>query len=290
MSKKNRFSHHVHRALNHATTLARGFAHPYEDTGHLLVGVMLAEGSIGAQVMRDFDLPIEVAGVYLKRLIEPIERTPEPVPRSDALRQALDQALEEAEWLGNHYIGTEHLLLGITRMNLGNAIQLLRLVGIAPEQIRRRIRTTISDGYHEFSFELIHQNARLSELSRRVLFGTQYTARKYQHPAVNIGHLLLVLAQEKRSISSTILQQAGLDIDKLMVGIRERAPVTLPSIETIIMPAIDEAEKLSNHYVGADHLLLTMTLIDVGKHLLRAHNADVERINRLLNKHLQSSN
>jgi ATP-dependent Clp protease ATP-binding subunit ClpA len=290
MTTQYRFSHHVHRALTHAATLARGFAHPHQDTGHLLVGVMLAEGSIGAEVMAGLDLPVDVAAVYLKQLLKPIERTPEPVPQAEAMQKALEQAVYESEWLDNHYIGTEHLLLGITRMNLGNAIPLLRLVDIAPEQIRRRLRYAISDGYHEFSMELVHQNARLSELSRRVLFGAQYTARKYKHPAVNIGHLLLVLLQERRGVSSGILHQAGLNTESLQAGISNREAPTLPSIETIVIPAIDQAEKLGSHYVGADHLLLTMTLVDAGKTLLRTSHAAVERINRLLNKHLDTKN
>lgn len=288
MPTQYRFSNHVTHALTHASTLARGFSHPYQDTGHLLVGVMLAEGSIGSQVMHDMDLPVDVAAVYLKQLIKPVERTPEPVPQAEAMQKALEQAVYESEWLGNHYIGTEHLLLGITRMNLGNATNLLRYVDITPEQIRRRLRYAIRDGYHEFSFELIHQNTRLSELSRRVLFGAQYNARKHHHPAVNIGHLLLALWQEKRGVTSGILQQAGLQGDQLITGIETRMSVTLASIEVVVMPAIDQAEKLGSHYVGADHLLLTLTLVEPGRALLRTYGADVDRINRLLSKHLQS--
>ena len=289
MPTQYRFSSHVNHALTHAATLARGFSHPYQDTGHLLVGVMLAEGSIGSQVMRDMDLPIDVAAVYLKQLVKPVEKSPEPIPQAEAMQKALEQAVYESEWLGNHYIGTEHLLLGITRMNLGNAPSLLRYVDITPDQIRRRVLYAIRDGYHEFSFELVHQNTRLSELSRRVLFGAQYIARKQHHPAVNIGHLLMSLWQEKRGVIAGILQQAGLQGDSLMMGVSNRDAATLISIEVVVMPAIDQAEKLGSHYVGADHLLLTLTLVEQGRELLRAYGADVERINRLLSKHLHSS-
>ena len=62
------------------------------------------------------------------------------ITEHESYNQALLLAEDESDWLGNHYIGTEHILLGITRTNVGNAVRLLKLVDITPEQVRRHVR------------------------------------------------------------------------------------------------------------------------------------------------------
>ena len=47
--------------------------------------------------------------------------------------------------MGHHYIGTEHLLLGLIRSNEGTAMDVLRKLGITPEQIRRQTRRVLQE-------------------------------------------------------------------------------------------------------------------------------------------------
>ena len=287
MARHHRYSHHVRRAISHAATLAQEYNHTRQDTAHLLVGVMLSEGSIGAEVMTRFDLPLPVARVYLKRLMTADDNRNHTPPRDDSFEKALDQAADEADWLDHHYIGTEHLLLGITRTNLGNAIRLLRLLDITPEQIRRRVRSAIRDGQAEFSLEAIRSNARLSELSRRVLNAAEQIAVSLDHPAVGIGHLLLALVDERRGVTSPFLRQSGLQPDSLRESVQQRRDERLLiSLEPVLHEAVDRAEKLGSHYVGADHLLLVLASRSEGRLLLEQFGAAPDKVARLLNKHL----
>jgi len=286
MANKHRYSHHANRALSHATALARRFQHADIDTAHLLVGVILAQGSIGSDIMIKLDLPPSVAEVYLKRLVLPDDNPPKNLKYHSTLDKALELAADEAHWLGHHYIGTEHFLLGITRTNVGNAIRLLRLVEIPPEQIRRRVRIALREGLTEFSLEVVRQNARLSELSRRVLNAAEQTAVSLDHPAVGLGHLLLALSKERRGVTATILKQSGLSEDKLDDDLQQGHDGLLISIDAAIQQAINQAEKLGSHYVGADHLLLALTE-EAGTTLLQNYNASPDKVNRLLQKHLR---
>jgi ATP-dependent Clp protease ATP-binding subunit ClpA len=287
MALHHRYSHHVRRALHHAEQLASEYGHARQDTAHLLVGVMLTEGSLGAQVMEVFDLPIPVAKVHLKRLSPPVEEIVPPVPHDESFDKALEQAADEASWLDSHYIGTEHILLGITRTNLGNAINLLRLVDIAPEQLRRRLRHVISDGKVEFSLEAVRANARLSELSRRVLNAAEQMAVSLDHPAVGLGHLMMALSNERRGVTSEFLKQSGLDALKLKQELNQRNRKLFMGIEIILDEAINQAEKLGSHYVGADHLLLSLTLHEKSSELLQSYGASSDKIRRLMQKHLK---
>lgn len=288
MTVPHRYSHHARRALTHAENLARRYQHPRQDTAHLLAGVVMAQGSLGAQVMQDFDLPPAVAQVYVKRLVAPIAQVPAKIPRDASFDKALEQAADEADWLRHHYVGTEHILLGITRTNLGNAITLLRLLEITPEQVRRRVRHLIMDGRSEFSLETIRANARLSELSRRVLNAAELQSVKMDHPVVGLGHLLLALLRERRGVTSGFLRQSGLEEERLLAGLEARDPRLLVSVEVVLYEAVDRAEQLGSHYVGADHLLFALTLLNSSLVMLQAYDVAPDRVKRLLTKHLKT--
>ena len=290
MPNLHRYSHHAKRALSHAGELALQFGHPHIDTAHLLVGVVLSEGSIGAQVLHRLSLSEQVAKVYLKRLMPSSDITNEPIkiPEHESYYQALLMAEDESDWLGNHYIGTEHLLLGITRTNVGNAIRLLYLVDITPEQLRRHVRMILSDGYTEFTLAMARRNARLSEIGRRTLYATEQIALSMEQTHVGLGHLLLALAQEKRGVTASILEQSNLKLDKLQIDIKTPTPQLKLSMEQVIFRAVEEAEKHSNHYVGADHLLYAMTLLPNPRALMEGYAVRVDKVQRLLTKHLRN--
>jgi ATP-dependent Clp protease ATP-binding subunit ClpC len=53
--------------------------------------------------------------------------------------------MEEARRMGHHYIGTEHLLLGLVRQGEGVGLEVLRRLGITPEQVRRQTRRVLQE-------------------------------------------------------------------------------------------------------------------------------------------------
>ena len=93
----------------------------------------------------------DVAEPELAMLTLPIGDILEHPPNDAALDIALDLASDESAWLGHHYIGTEHLLLGITRTNVGNAADLLHMLGVQPDTVRRKVRSVLQEGMTEFS-------------------------------------------------------------------------------------------------------------------------------------------
>lgn len=282
----HRYSHHALRALAHAATLAEGFQHNQQDTGHLLIGIVLAEGSIGSQALLDLQFSPTIAGVYLKNLQPRSDDVNHP-PRSDAFEKSLADADLESSWLASHYIGTEHLLLGITRTNLGNAPELLRLMDLSSEQVRRRVRDLLQDRRAEFDLNTLRANTRLSELARRVLAAAEQNALALEHASPGIGHLVLALVQERRGVTSTLLQHSGLNTADLEAGIERREDLLLNSLEGVMQTATMEAAKLGSHYLGADHLLLAITLTSSGSSVLQQYGTNPDKLLRLLNKQLK---
>lgn len=280
MASYSRYSHHARRALTHAGLLVTRYHHPELDTAHLLVGIMLTEGSIGHQVLSELNLRAERAEELLPALF-PHEENPTEA-NEESIATALQLAADEAAWLGSHYIGTEHMLLGITRTNTGKASLLLRLLHVSPETVRRHVRRAVNDGLTEFSLQKTRRKARLSELSRRVITAAEQMSIALDHPTVGIGHLLLVLLMEKRSQTCAILEKSGLDPERLRADLDAADEDLLVSIEEVLEQALEVAEGLGDHYTGTDHLLLVLTLDPAGMQLLRRYKLPPDRIRRRL--------
>ncbi len=271
MTSNNRYSHHARRAISHAGILANRYHHPAVDTAHLLVGVLLTDDSTGCTVLRELGLDARTTEVYLKNLFPDSETAPDELPNASALEEALDLAVDEANWLGHHYVGTEHFLLGITRTNAGSGNRLLRLLDVSQGQVRRSVRRALSDGRMEFDLQNAKRDARLSELARRVVTAAEQMAVAMDHPTVGLGHLLLVMANEKRSPVSRLLEKNGLDEAALRASLNNKDTKLLLSVELTLRLALVQAEKLGSHYTGTEHLLLVLTVEPAGMTLLRQY-------------------
>ncbi len=281
MTGYNRYSHHARRALTHADALVTRCQHPYMDTAHLLVGVMLTEGSIGCKVLQALHLSAKQAEPYLRTLYDTRSIAPASA-HGTSVETVLMLAADESRWLGHHYIGTEHLLLGITRTNAGNASDLLHRLQKTPEQLRRRVRQALKTGETEPDLHQAKRNARLSELSRRAINAAEQMALVFDHPTVGLGHLLLVLCQETRSPTAALLRTSGLDENRLRRELINNDPLLLASIEPVLNRVLEEAEKVGSHYSGTEHLLLTLTLDPAGTALLRHYDLQAEMLRHKL--------
>jgi ATP-dependent Clp protease ATP-binding subunit ClpA len=206
-----------------------------------------------------------------------MERSPDEVFNADELNVALALASDESAWFGHHYIGTGHLLLGITRMNVGNARALLRSLDVSPELIRRHVRNALSDGITEPDLQLAKRNARLSELSRRVINAAEQLAVTLDHPTVGLGHLLLMLLLEERSSISALLR-GRLDETRLRHELESGDPALLAPLETVLDRVLDTAQSMGSHYTGTEHLLLTLIADENGVALLRRYGLDPDAL------------
>ncbi|WP_150241497.1 Clp protease N-terminal domain-containing protein [Nocardiopsis quinghaiensis] len=114
--------------------------------GHLLVGILGAEGSVAAETLKALGLdpgriPAEVLKVPGRRKW----RLWGNVPFAEESKEALNQALPEAQRFGHGFIGAEHLLLGLVHNEEGTAATVLNGLGISPKAVRERVHQSMAE-------------------------------------------------------------------------------------------------------------------------------------------------
>lgn len=149
MNSKNweRFTQRARRVLSLAQEEAERLNHSYIGSEHVLIGLLREEGGVAGRVLRELGLDAARVQAMVERLSGgPGTRTPfTKTELSPSTKRVLELAVEEARRMGQHYISTEHLLLGLARQNEGLAIDVLRKFGISAEQIRRQTRRMLKE-------------------------------------------------------------------------------------------------------------------------------------------------
>jgi len=118
---------------------------PMIATEHLLLGLIQEEGGIAGRVLRDLGLEPERVQEMVERLSGIGQTRSTKIELTTGVQEVLQLAIEEARRLGHHYIGTEHILLGLVRSTEGKAMDVLRKLGITAEQIRRQTRRVLQE-------------------------------------------------------------------------------------------------------------------------------------------------
>ena len=140
-----RFTQRARRVLSLAHQEAERMRQNYIGTEHLLLGLIREDGGVAGRVLRELGLEAERVQEIVERLTGTGSSPGGKLDLSPGTQQVLEYAIDEARRLGHHYIGTEHLLLGLVRYGEGVANDVLRKLGITPEQIRRQTRRVLQE-------------------------------------------------------------------------------------------------------------------------------------------------
>ncbi|NTV35972.1 MAG: AAA family ATPase, partial [Anaerolineaceae bacterium] len=145
MAGMERFTQRARRVLSLAHQEAERMRQPSISTEHLLLGLIEEEGGIAGRVLRDLGLEPDRLREMVERVSGLGEVTGIKIDLSSGTQEVLEFSIEEARRMGHHYIGTEHLLLGLVRSTEGAAMEVLRKLGVTAEQIRRQTRRVLQE-------------------------------------------------------------------------------------------------------------------------------------------------
>jgi len=129
-------------------------------------------------------------------------------PLTPGAQQAIAAAEESARKLGHTLIGTEHLLLGIIATVTGDSADQLASLGLTLEKVQAQIEGIVGPGE---GGEIQGVSARV----KKVLEIAFFEARKQGLPAIDAPHILLGLMREGEGVAAVVLQNLGIDIERI---------------------------------------------------------------------------
>ncbi len=131
---------------------------------------------------------------------------------SQRVKDVLTYSREESLRLGNEKIGVEHLFLGIIREGEGMAIQILNMLGIDTNEIRKTIEKTISSGAKR---DKKAENLPLVKQAERALKLTYLEAKMFNSELIGTEHLLLAILKDEDNLVTSTLNKYGIDYDSV---------------------------------------------------------------------------
>lgn len=145
MAGMERFTARARRVLTLAHQEAEKARFDRIGTEHLLLGLMLEDGGVASRVLHDLGLEEERVREVQAKVSDKQQSSNGQIELGDDTQAVLESAIEEARRMGHHYIGTEHILLGLANATTGLAIEILKRLGVTPEQIRRQTRRVLQE-------------------------------------------------------------------------------------------------------------------------------------------------
>jgi ATP-dependent Clp protease ATP-binding subunit ClpC len=144
--KLERFTQRARRVLTLAQENAESMHHNYIGTEHLLLGLVLEESGVAGRVLRGMGLnPRRVQDMVERMSGSPTRGMRTNLELTPRTKRIIELGVDEARRMGHHYIGTEHLLLGLIRQGESVALDILKQMGAEPEQVRRETLRAIQE-------------------------------------------------------------------------------------------------------------------------------------------------
>ena len=143
-SRFEKFSERARRVLSLAQEEAQRFNHNYIGTEHILLGLVRETEGVAARVLLNLNIELVKVRSAVEFIIGRGERpTPGEIGLTPRAKKVIELAVDEARRLNHHYIGTEHLLIGLMREGEGVAAGVLESLGVGLEKVREETNSII---------------------------------------------------------------------------------------------------------------------------------------------------
>ena len=144
-SRFEKFSERARRVLSLAQEEAQRFNHNYIGTEHILLGLVREAEGVAARVLSNLSVELTKVRSAVEFIIGRGERpAPGEIGLTPRAKKVIELAVDEARRLNHHYIGTEHLLIGLMREGEGVAAGVLESLGVTLDKVRAETSRILS--------------------------------------------------------------------------------------------------------------------------------------------------
>lgn len=143
---EDRFTDGVKNAWKFAASEAAKLGSDYIGTEHLLLGIAHEKDSAGGKILNSLGVTVDAVEQLLSQYSQgrSLFSTGE-VYAAPRTKRVLEMAVEEANELGNSYVGTEHLLLAILHEGGGLAVRILENFGVTQDKLQKAFEKVLSE-------------------------------------------------------------------------------------------------------------------------------------------------
>ncbi|MDP2926214.1 MAG: Clp protease N-terminal domain-containing protein [Nanoarchaeota archaeon] len=146
---------------------------------------------------------------------------------TDRARKMMALANQEAQRLNHEYVGTEHVLLGLLKEGSGVGATVLKNLGLNIRDLRGEVEKLMPSRDESIAIGRLSQTPNVKLLVENAI---NY-ARELEHKYVGTEHFLCALASSKDGVAAKILENKGLDADKITSEIENILGITSVSYE-----------------------------------------------------------
>ena len=251
MSNRDRFDkfdEQSRQVLQYSHEEAQKLQHNYIGTEHLLLGLIRDETNMATTILRNMNVDLVKVRDAVESIISGGDRiiTGPYIGLTPRGKKVIELAVDEARRLNHHYIGTEHLLLGMVREGEGIAAGVLESLGVRLEKARTETIHTLSletqASLNETHSEqppntpsrvtiapikprtvVIVQTKSLrpydsypfTEQSHTILANAYEETLRFNHNYIGTEHLLLGMVREGEDVAGAVLQNLGVELTRI---------------------------------------------------------------------------
>ncbi|MBA25539.1 MAG: Clp protease [Chloroflexi bacterium] len=138
-----RFTEQAQESLNNSQLILNRYRHNQWDCEHILMALIEQEKGVPAEILNELGVNIEVFHARFHNMLENSQKTgglAEQMYQTPRLEDLLLKAEAEAERLNDEFIGSEHLLIGLTQEEHGEVAEALSEFGVTTELVYRALQ------------------------------------------------------------------------------------------------------------------------------------------------------
>lgn len=135
---------------------------------------------------------------------------------TESLYKVLLYGKQEAERLGNDSVAPEHLLLGLLRLDDGNAVRMIKSCNANIEELKRHMEDQVRTGL-ETTGDLLPYTKQAERIKNMI----ELEARQCKATEADTEHLLLALLKDGNSVAAIELTRAGITYDRIFTMLQK---------------------------------------------------------------------
>lgn len=216
---ENRYTDSIKRAWKFAAAEASKLNSDYVGTEHLLLGIANEKESVGGKIVQSFGITVEILEQILTENTQSSFFRKEELYVAPRTKRVLEMAQEEANALGNNYVGTEHLLLAIIHEGGGLAVQILEQFNVTSTKLKHAFKQFMSE---EHAGE---KNADLGEINEFALDLNERAKQGKIDPVIGrqpeIDRVIQILSRRNKN-NPVLIGEPGVGKTAIAEGLAQR--------------------------------------------------------------------